>query len=461
MIKFFNTLTKSEEEFKPIEKQVRMYNCGPTVYDYVHIGNLRSVILADTIRRVLEFNGYSVKQVMNITDVGHLTSDADSGDDKMMKGLKREGKEVTLESLRELSEKYTVAFVENTESLNTETPHVLPRASEHVEEQIEMIKTLESKHHTYVTSDGVYFDTSTVDEYGKLGGLSEMQESRIGKNAEKKNSRDFALWKFNDELGWESSWGKGFPGWHIECSAMSREYLGDTFDIHTGGVDNIPTHHNNEIAQSESANEKPFANFWLHNEHLLVNGGKMAKSEGTGFTLAEIVDRGFTPLAFRYWLLTGHYRSKVNFTWEALGGAQSALNKLYSSIQSFGENSGDISSDYLKKFQDAVNDDLGTPQAIAVMWSLVKNGDIEDEDKRATLLKFDEVLGLDLKNIKQLEIPTKVRELIAMREEARAKKDWPESDRLRDLIKEVGFEIKDTEDGPTIEKESESHPGLS
>ncbi|MDQ5927822.1 MAG: cysteinyl-tRNA synthetase, partial [Patescibacteria group bacterium] len=309
MLSFHNTLGKKKEEFVPlIPGKVGMYNCGPTVYDYVHIGNLRALIFADILRRTLERNGYDVNQVMNITDVGHLTSDADAGEDKMMKGLKREGLPFTLEGMRELADRYIDAFMKDLEAVNVIVPTTMPRASDHINEQIELIKRLEAKGLTYSTSDGLYFSTKDYPEYGKLGGISESEagdeHTRIVENTEKRDPRDFALWKFNNELGWESPWGKGFPGWHIECSAMSIKYLGESFDIHTGGIEHVAVHHNDEIAQAEAATEKPFSRFWMHNDHVQVSGRKMAKSEGTGFTRKDLEERGITPLSYRYFVLT-------------------------------------------------------------------------------------------------------------------------------------------------------------
>jgi cysteinyl-tRNA synthetase len=313
MIKLYNSLTRKVEDFVPLDASlIRMYNCGPTVYDYVHIGNLRAFFTADLVRRSLEWSGYEVKQVMNVTDVG-IGGDNDEGEDKIIKGLKREGKEINLEAMKELTDFYTERFKEDIAKLNIETPHVMPRASEHIAEDIELISTLEGKAFAYTTSDGVYFDTSKDPNYGKLGGLSGAEpEARIEANVEKRNSRDFALWKFNSNLGYPSPWGQGFPGWHIECSAMATKYLGQSFDIHTGGIDLAPIHHNNEIAQSENACGCQFAHYWIHNGFLNLQGEKMAKSEGNVFTLKTVSEKGYTPLAYRYFLLQAHYRSPAN-----------------------------------------------------------------------------------------------------------------------------------------------------
>jgi cysteinyl-tRNA synthetase len=394
-LKLHNTLTGSLDEFHPITPgEVKMYHCGPTVYDYVHIGNLRAFLSADILRRTFEYLGFEVKQVMNITDVG-IGGNNDEGEDKIIKGLKREGKEVTMEAMKELADFYTERFIEDISRLNIKMPHVLPKASEHLPEQIELIKTLEAKGLVYKTSDGLYFDTSKDPHYGKLGGLTKGVESRI-ENSEKRNSQDFALWKFNTNLGFPSPWGQGFPGWHLECSAMSTKYLGNTFDIHTGGIDLAPIHHNNEIAQSENACGCELSRYWLHNEFVNAADGKMAKSEGTGITLAEIAKRNFSPLAYRYFLLMAHYRTPVNFSWEALEAADNAFEKLKRFVGPLNAR-GQVDEAYKAQFKEKLENDLNTAQALAVVWTLVKDKEIKPEDKLATLLDFDRVLGLGLK----------------------------------------------------------------
>ncbi len=448
-LSLFNTLTRIKEVFEPIDPpKVGMYNCGPTVYDYVHIGNLRSYIFADTLRRVLEKNGYAVQQVMNITDVGHLTSDADTGEDKMMKGLKREGLPVTLQGMYDLATKYTGAFIEDLDALNILHPHILPRASEHIPEQIALIRQLEEKGLTYATSDGVYFSTSDYPEYGKLGGISKSEntESRIEENSEKKDSRDFALWKFDPELGWESPWGKGFPGWHIECSAMSMKYLGETFDIHTGGIDHIATHHNGEIAQSEGATGKPFARYWLHNDFINVSEQKIAKSAGNAVRLRDLEEHNITPLAYRYWVLTAHHRSPVNFTWGAAEAAQVAYKKLTGRIVELPDD-GMVNEDYDTRFLAAINDDLNVPKALALVWDLLKDTSVSDADTKATILSWDDVFGLRL-NTTAEAIPENVTYLISRREEARAAKEWAKADEFREEIERLGYMVKDTDQGP-------------
>ncbi len=461
MIKLTNTLSGKKEEFTPIyEKEVRMYNCGPTVYDYAHIGNLRAYVFSDILRRTLEFNTFNVKQVINITDFGMLTSDADEGEDKMLKGLKREGKPLTMQAMKELGDFYTKRFEEDLQALNIKLPTIMPKASEHIKEDIELIETLEHKGYIYKTSDGLYFDTSKFSEYGKLGNITSSPEdnkARITVNTEKKNPKDFAVWKFNNELGFESKWGQGFPGWHIECSAMSIKYLGETFDIHTGGIDHIPVHHNNEIAQSEAATGKKFVNYWVHENHLNVDSTKISKSLGNSIILKTLREKGLSPLAYRYWLLTAHYKTPVNFTWEALEAAQKAYKKLLENIKDFGSETGTPDENFVALFKGFVNDDLDTPRAIALVWEVVKDEDIKSANKKATLFKFDEVLGLDLENqinkqAEELIIPEEVATLFQAREDARKNKDFKKSDELREEIKKLGFEIKDSAGGTQIIK---------
>jgi cysteinyl-tRNA synthetase len=413
MIHFHNTLTGSLEEFAPLEPgKVKMYHCGPTVYDYVHIGNLRSFLLADILRRTLEYLGFETKQVLNITDVG-IGGNNDEGEDKILSGLKREGKEITMENMKALGEFYTERFKEDIAALNIKMPHVMPKASEHLGEMIEMIKTLEAKGFTYQTSDGIYFDTSKDPHYGKLTRSNLVEQgstlSRIAENSGKKNSRDFALWKFNQNLGFHSPWGQGFPGWHIECSAMATKYLGNTFDIHTGGMDLAPVHHNNEIAQSENVCDCEFARYWLHNEFVNVAEGKMAKSEGTGITLSDVAKAGFNPLSYRYFLLMAHYRSPVTFSWEALTAAANAYDKLKKFVERYtspnpllalgegGDDSpGEVDVAYKAQFVEKLENDLNTAQALAVLWTLVKDKNVPNNVKLATLKDFDKVLGLGL-----------------------------------------------------------------
>lgn len=460
-IKLYNTRTRTTEKFSPINPgEARMYHCGPTVYDYAHIGNLRSFVFADTIRRTCEYAGFRVKQVINITDVGHLISDEDEGEDKLEVGAKREHK-----SAQEIAQFYTKAFFNDLAALNICTENTLfPKATEHIAEQIALIETLEKKGFVYKTSDGVYFDTAKFPRYVDFARLdvSGMEEgARVAKNPEKRNSTDFALWKFSPRLRsgqaprqqeWDSPWGIGFPGWHIECSAMSMKYLGEQFDIHTGGIDHIPVHHTNEIAQSECATGKsPFVNVWMHNAFVNVDGKKMAKSAGTFITLAEVTERGFSPLAYRYFLLTAHYRTPVNFTWEALAGAQAALARLQTVVSEMPDG-GDVCVPCDEKFHVAITDDLNTAEALAVVWKIISRDDVSPADKKASLLSWDAVLGLGLADIRPVEIPLRVHELAQERMKAREVDDWTHADQIRAEIESLGFEVRDTETGPKITK---------
>lgn len=452
MFSVHNSLSGKTEEFKPIRKgEVGMYHCGPTVYDYAHIGNLRSYVFADILRRTAEYLGYRVKQVVNITDVGHLTSDADSGDDKMVKGLKRDGLPLTLEGLKKLANKYEAAFKEDLKNLNIKTPHAFPRATRYLKSEIALVEELERKGFAYKLADGIYFDTGKLAHYGKLGGLTPLSEAQARVGAEgKKSPRDFVLWKLSkdDHLGFPSPWGVGFPGWHIECSAMSRDLLGQPFDIHTGGIDHIPVHHNNEIAQSEAAYGKPLANYWMHNEFLTIAEGKMAKSEGNFLTLREVAEHG-SPLSYRYFLLLSHYRKPTNFAWESFEAAENAYRRLkdyFSTLPRPGLfKSGKVSEQYKKDFVQSIENDLNTPEALAVVWKLVKDDSIKPLDKRATLLDFDKVLGLKLdeNEFEVKDIPQEIKKLLAERERARANKDFAKSDALREEIKSKGYTVDD------------------
>lgn len=451
---FYNTLSKSIERFSALGETVRMYNCGPTVYGPQHIGNLSMFVFTDILRRTLEYNGYNVTQVINFTDVGHLSSDEDEGEDKMTKGLRRDGLAPTLENMNILARRYADAFKKDLESLNIDTSRItFPFASEHIPAQIEMIRTLEKRGFAYKTSRGIYFDTAKFPEYGRLGGvnLAGLKEgARIGIDSEKRNPTDFNLWKLDSSTGWDSPWDKGFPGWHIECSAMIHEILGETIDIHTGGIEHIPVHHNNEMAQSQCAFGVPLARFWMHREHIQMQGGKMAKSEGNVVYLKDIIERGYSPLALRYMFLNAHYRSPANFSWEALEGAQNSLKRLceiYQAPRGGTENA----EGHLLRFRRRINDDLDTPGALAVLWELSRDERASAEAKRAAAEHMDAVLGLNIFKTGE-EAPAKVRELAEKREIARRASDWDHADTLRAEIEREGYRVKDTETGPRVSK---------
>ncbi|HET8574715.1 MAG TPA: cysteine--tRNA ligase [Candidatus Paceibacterota bacterium] len=519
-LQFYNTLTRQKEIFKPMDgKTATLYHCGPTVYHYAHIGNLRAFIFADILRRTIEMHGYDVKQIMNITDVGHLTSDTDAGEDKLEKGARREGK-----TAKEVADFFTAAFFEDLKALHIEPAFAYPRATEHIPEQIRLIQLLEEKGYTYQISDGVYFDTSKFPDYGALARLNvagQEEGARVAANPEKKNAEDFALWKFSprDEkrqqewwAPWElpnqennemhpvgsprtphsstmqgageerktydkrvpepatlqsarvrGSW--GFPGWHVECSAMAMEYLGETIDIHTGGIDHIAVHHTNERAQSVCATGKPFARFWMHGGFVNLSDAKMSKSGENFIRLTTLEEHGIPPLAYRYWLLTAHYRTTIEFDFATVQGAGKALERIYSFLSSVRdlsdeekENLPDQST--ISDFKAALADDLNTSEGIAILWNVLKNPNLEDTTKKATLISFDRVLGLDFENAKNYipatlnlsDLPENVLMLVHAREEARKEKKWKEADRLREEIQRLGFSLEDTPEGPRIEK---------
>ncbi len=465
----YNTLSRKKEEFKPIKSgEVGLYTCGPTVYNYAHIGNLRSYLFEDLLKRILEYNNYEVFHVMNITDVGHLTGDMDMGEDKLEIGAKREGK-----SALEIAAYYEVAFKKDLELLNIESPNLYCRASENIPEQIDLIRVLESKAYTYKTSDGIYFDTSKVKEYNKLSHLplEELREgARVEKNPEKKNPTDFALWKFSPSLSegvakrqmeWDSPWGIGFPGWHIECSAMSLKYLGEELDIHCGGIDHINIHHTNEIAQSEAATGKKFFNYWLHGAFLNIKGGKkMAKSEDNFLTLDKaLIAKGINPLAYRFAALQVHYRKPMEYSEDGFAQAYAGLNSLVSQVAALGKEVGEVDLKFKEDFFAAINDDLNLPKALAVVSAVLKSK-INNSDKLRTILDFDKVLGLKLElaenivlpELKFEELAEDVRALIKGRQEARASKNWDESDRLREELKKKGYLIEDIKNGYKVSK---------
>ncbi len=447
---------------------MRMYNCGPTVYGLQHIGNLSYAVFVDILRRVLDYNDFTVKQVMNFTDVGHLTSDSDEGDDKMVKGLKREGLTPTLENMKALGEKYAAQFLNDIGKLNIDTSRItFPRASEHIAGQIAMVQTLEEKGYAYKTTKGVYFDTSRFPDYGTLGGidLAGLKEgARIAADPEKRNPTDFNLWKLSKKLGWNSPWGKGYPGWHIECSAMINATLGKQIDIHTGGIEHIPVHHNNEIAQSEAATgKKPMSRFWLHRAHLQIEGAKIAKSEGNTIYLSDIEERGLHILSFRYLLLTSHYSTPASFSWDALSAAQTSFLKLRRLVDSI-EETGSLSPSYRRKIHERLNDDLDTSGALGIIWEMTKDRELSPADLKATILDADRALGLGLgksdqkatelsekmfgKAVSNEDLPTEIQELVEKRENARKEKNWSVADEARGELEKRGYSIEDTPEGP-------------
>lgn len=476
-MKLYNSLTRQKEEFKPLaslaviapqlsnplkEKQAGIYTCGPTVYGYTHIGHLKKYIGDDILKRILEYNGYKINHVMNITDVGHLVSDEDAGEDKMEKGARESGKTVW-----EVAKFFEDYFWKSLKEVNVQKPNITPRATEHITEQIELIKKLEEKGFTYKTAQAIYFDVNKFKDYTKLSG-QKLEEKIVGAREDtfvdndKKHPYDFVLWFFvtgrfeNHTMRWASPWGEGFPGWHIECSAMSMKYLGETFDIHTGGIDHIPVHHPNEIAQSEAATGKPFVRFWVHHDWLLINNEKMSKSKKNFYTIDDVKNKGFNPLSFRYLCLNAHYRSKLNFTWQGLEAAQNALNNLYSEyLNLIAESHGSLASvnnKYKQQFLDAINNDLNTPQALAVMWEMIKDENLLAGEKKNLLLKFDKIFGLGLTDLKPVEIPENIKKLAEQREQLRQEKKWDEADEIRKEIENFGYAIEDTEQKPKIKK---------
>ncbi len=455
-----NTMSRRKEVFKPLrEGEVGLYTCGLTVYNFAHIGNLRAYVFADTLKRMFLFNGYKVRHVMNITDVGHLTGDEDEGEDKMEAGARREGKTVW-----EIVDFYTKAFFDDLKRLRIILPTVTCRATRHVDDMIEMIRKIESNGYTYVAGGNVYFDTSKLPDYGKLARLKldeDKMRSRVESDPYKRNPFDFVLWftryKYDSHaMQWDSPWGRGFPGWHIECSAMSSKYLGERFDIHTGGIDHIPIHHTNEIAQSEAAFGHEWVNYWLHSEFLVIGEGeKMSKSLGNFITLQTLIDKGYDPAEYRYYLLGAHYKKQLAFTLEALDGAKSAMKKLATKIGELKESEAPVSepnSLLLNEFHEAINDDLNTPRALAVLWKVVDSEDLRPGEKLSLIDEFDRVLALGLSEIETEVIPKEVSELANQRDQARRDKDWKKADELRELISEKGYEVLDERDGYKIRK---------
>jgi len=456
MLKLYNTLTRKKEEFKPIKKgEVGMYECGPTVYSYPHIGNMLRDIFGDVLTRVLIYDGYKVKRVMNVTDVGHLTGDSDEGEDKMEKAASKEGKKA-----EDIANFYWSAFKEDFKKLNIKNPDIWCKATEHIKEQIELIKKLEEKGYTYKTSDGIYFDTSKLKDYGKLS-LLDKENIKAGARVDlgdKKNKTDFALWKFSEKPGerqqeWKSPWGLGFPGWHIECSAMSMKYLGEHFDLHTGGIDNMFPHHENEIAQSEAATGKKFVNYWLHNNFLSIKGEKISKSKGGLYTISELEELGYIPLVFRYMCLLAHYRSSLDFSLELLSAAKNGYEGLKNKISLIDENArGSDGEKYLKDFQKAIDDDLNMPLALQSLQLLLKDEKVGGKAKLEIIKKMDEVFGLDLLKKEKVSVPSEVKKLAEERWDAKKKKDFKLADELRAKISDLGFAVSDNLDTYEIKR---------
>ena len=463
MIYFYNTLTRKKEEFKPAEgNTVRIYTCGPTVYKDATIGNMRTFIFMDNLRRVLKYNGYQLKHVMNLTDVGHLVSDGDEGEDKMLKSAREEHKTPV-----QIAEHYTKLFFDDLKALNVETPEIVCKATDHIKEMLEYVEKLMENGYAYETSTAIYFDISKLDKYPILSNLDindQKAGARVDIDPEKRNPYDFALWikaPENHLMKWDSPWGPSYPGWHIECSAMGRKYLGEQFDIHTGGIDLIPTHHENEIAQSKGACGKIPARYWMHGEYLLINGGKMSKSLGNVYLVKDIIEKGYEPLAYRLFCYSSHYRNKLNFTWEGIESAEKSLIRLRNSYQANLQGKDELTEEDKKQlaqiednFHKAINDDLNMPLAMSYVWELAKF-EKKNLEVAKLLAKFDTVLGLkiDEKNQeKSVEIPQEIQELLEQRNMARENKDWAKSDELRDLIAQKGYIVKDTKQGQTVEK---------
>lgn len=464
-LKLYNTLTKQKEEFKPLEgNEVRIYSCGPTVYSFAHIGNFRAYIFMDNLRRVLQANGYTLKHVMNITDVGHLESDADEGEDKMEKAAKKENKDPY-----EIAAFYTDIFFRDMGRLNIQRPEIIAKATDHIKDMIEFVKVLVEKGYVYETSRALYFDISKLDKYPVLSNRNlddQIAGARVDVDSEKKNPYDFAVWikaPENHIMKWESPWGLSYPGWHLECSAMGKKYLGKEFDIHTGGVDHIPTHHENEIAQSKGCTGHIPAKRWMHVEFLQVDGGKMSKSLGNTYTLDQLQEKGIEPLAYKLFCYTAHYRTKLNFTFDSAISSQKALNRLRESyllhLESEDNNvEKEKIEEYRKRFMDAVNDDLNMPLAMGIVWEVARN-EIKSKQYAKLLIEFDKILGLDIEHSKdylekeeKIELPEEIKSLVEQRKQTRENKDWAESDRIRDLLKEQGYVVKDTKEGQVIEK---------
>ena len=458
-MKIYNTLSRKIEEFKPMDQsEVKMYSCGPTVYGYAHIGNLRAYLFMDTLRRTLKYNGYTLKHVMNITDVGHLTSDADEGEDKMLKAAKKEKKDPF-----EIAEFYMDIFLKDIDKLNIDQPEIIARATKHIDIMEKYVQKIIENGYTYETENTIYFDTSKLDKYGVLSNRNVEEQkagARVEFDSEKKNISDFALWikaPENHLMKWDTFWGKCYPGWHIECSAMGRKYLGDHFDIHTGGIDHIPIHHENEIAQAQGFCGKIPAKFWMHVDFLTIDGGKMSKSLNNLYTLQDLADRGYEPLVYRMFNFTSNYRNKINFTWDTMDSSKVALSRLREGFLKHKNGTemveSEILQDFENRFLEAINDDLNMPVAMSVVWEVVKYPK-KSKQLMDLLVKFDQVLGFDLEHYepKEEELPEEILELVRQRDEARQNKNWAESDRFRDMLMEKGYIVKDTKEGTEVKK---------
>src|SRR3989344_7164890 len=450
-ISLYNSLTRKKEEFNPIVAgQVGLYSCGPTVYDQPHIGNMASYIIWDVLKRYLLSQKYQVDHIMNITDVGHLVSDADEGEDKLVKASQKTGL-----TAWDLAEKYSKIFFYDLAELNILPAGKYLRATDTIMEQIEFAQILDKKGYLYRISDGMYFDTSKVKNYGQLANLQNVEQqagARVNVNPDKKHPNDFAVWKFSPasekrDMEWDSPWGQGFPGWHLECSVMSRMTLGDTFDIHTGGIDHLTVHHPNEMAQSQAVTGKRQANYWLHNAFVRVDGGKMSKSLGTGITLADIKEKGFSPAAFRLLVLQNHYRKTLNFTWESLAAAQRGLINIIKEI-SFYDQPAIGCAELEADFYLSLADDINTAKGLAILQKTIESEN-PTHAKLQSILTMDKILGLGLKELRDraLELPAGADQLLAQRKAARVKKDWAQSDKLRDKLNQLGVELRDTELG--------------
>ena len=455
-LKIYNTLTRKKEDFIPIDsKEVRIYTCGPTVYYFAHIGNLRAYLFMDNLRRVLKYNGYTLKHAMNITDVGHLVSDADEGEDKMLKASRREHK-----SPFEIAEFYMNAFLGDMKKLGIDMPEIVCRATEHIQVMEDYLKQIIANGYTYETKDTIYFDTSKLDKYGVLSNRNIEEQkagARVEFDTEKKNPTDFALWiKAPKEhlMQWDTFWGKCYPGWHLECSAMSEKYLGEVFDIHTGGMDHIPVHHENEIAQAKGYCGKIPANYWMHVEFLQVNGGKMSKSLNNLYTLEDLEKKGYSPDVYRMFNFSSHYKKPINFTFEAMDAAKVALNRLREGYKRHLNGTSIIEKEKIEKFEsdflEAINDDLNMPQALSVVWEVIKQEEKSFEFAKL-LKKFDEVLGLNIDKEEKIDLPENINKIIKEREQARNDKNWSKSDELRDKLFALGYTVKDTPNGMIVE----------